>query len=126
VSLRTPLGKVLGLGSAKDGTEHFWAQRVSAMALLLLGIWFVVAVVISDNLAYADLVEFIAAPLNSILLSILSVVVAFHSYLGIQVIVEDYVHSSGIKIAALLLSRFTHILVAITAVYAILKIGISA
>jgi succinate dehydrogenase / fumarate reductase membrane anchor subunit len=126
VSLRTPLGKVLGLGSAKDGTEHFWAQRVSAMALLLLGIWFVVAVVINGNLAYADLVEFIAAPLNSILLSILSVVVAFHSYLGMQVVVEDYVHSSGIKIAALLLSRFTHVLVAITAVYAILKIGIGA
>lgn len=126
MSLRTPLGKVLGLGSAKDGTEHFWAQRVSAMALLLLGVWFVVAVVINDNLAYADLVEFIAAPLNSILLSILSVVVAFHSHLGIQVVVEDYVHSSGIKIAALLLSRFTHILVAITAVYAILKIGIGA
>ena len=126
MSLRTPLGKVLGLGSAKDGTEHFWAQRVSAMGLVLLGIWFIVAVVINDNLAYGSLVEFIAAPLNSILLSLLSVVVAFHSYLGIQVIVEDYVHSSGIKIAALLLSRFTHVLVAITAVYAILKIGISA
>ena len=126
MSLRTPLGRVLGLGTAKDGTEHFWAQRVSAVALLLLGLWFVVAVVVADNLAYENLLGFIATPLNSILLSILCVVVAFHSYLGIQVVVEDYVHSPGIKIATLLLSRFAHVLVAIAAVYAILKIGISA
>ncbi len=126
MSLRTPLSRVLGLGTAKDGTEHFWTQRVSAVALLFLGLWFIIAVVINNNLAYGNLIEFIAAPLNGILLSVLSVVVAFHSYLGIQVIVEDYVHSSGIKIAALLMLKFTHVLVAITAVYAILEIGFSA
>ena len=124
MSLRTPLGRVLGLGTAKNGTDHFWAQRVSAIVLLLLGIWFVFAVLVNKQLAHADLIAFIDAPLNGVLLSILSLVVVFHSYLGIQVVVEDYVHAPLIKIVSLLVSRFAHVFVAITTVYAILKIGI--
>lgn len=126
MSLRTPLGRVLGLGTAKNGTDHFWAQRVSAVALLLLGIWFVFALLVKDRIAHADLIAFIEAPLNGVLLSILSIVVAFHSYLGVQVVVEDYVHAPLLKIVSLLASRFAHVFVAITTVYAILKIGIGA
>lgn len=126
MNLQSPLGRVLGLGSAKNGTDHFWAQRVSAIALLLLGIWFLFAVVLAGKLGYADLIGFIAVPLNSILLALLVLVVTFHSHLGVQVVIEDYVHGPLVKVVTLLLSRFAHGFVAISALYAILKIGIGA
>lgn len=124
MSLRTPLGRALGLGTARAGTEHWWAQRVSAVALLLLGTWFVIALVMLDGLDYAAAVAFIGAPWNSVLLILLSVMLAYHSYLGVQVVVEDYVHAPGIKVVSLMLSRFAHIFVAVTAVYAVFKIGV--
>jgi succinate dehydrogenase / fumarate reductase membrane anchor subunit len=126
MSLRTPLGKVLGLGTARNGTDHFWAQRVTAVALLLLGIWFVFALLVNDQLAYADLIAFVEAPLNAVLLSILSMVIAFHSYIGVQVVIEDYVHAPLLKVVSLLVSRFAHVFVAVATVYAILNIGIGA
>ncbi len=126
MSLRTPLGRVLGLGTAREGTEHWWAQRVSAVALLLLGAWFVIAIVLLDTLDYVAAVAFVAAPWNGVLLTLLSVMLAYHSYLGVQVVVEDYVHAPGIKVVSLMLSKFTHILVAVAAVYAVLRVGIGA
>lgn len=123
MNLRTSLGRVLGLGAAKDGTGHWWAQRVSAVALLLLGLWFIFALLISNGLAYADVVAFIARPLNATLLCVFCLTLGYHSYLGVQVIIEDYVHASTVNVVALLLSRLAHVLVAITAVYAILMIG---
>ncbi len=126
MSLRTPLGRVLGLGTAREGTEHWWAQRVSAVALLLLGAWFVIAIVMLDSLDHAAAVAFVGAPWNSVLLTLLSVMLAYHSYLGVQVVVEDYVHAPGIKVVSLMLSKFAHILVAVAAVYAVLRVGIGA
>lgn len=124
MSLRSPLGRVLGLGSARDGTEHWWAQRVTAVALLLLGGWFAYALVRIDSLTYLDVIRFIGQPLNAILMSLLCVTLAYHSYLGVQVVIEDYVHTPGTKIVSLLFSRFAHVFVAIAAVYAILNIGV--
>ena len=124
MSLRTPLGRVLGLGTAREGTEHWWAQRVSAVALLLLGAWFVIAIVMLDGLDHAAAVAFVAAPWNGVLLMLLSVTLAYHSYLGVQVVVEDYVHAPGIKVVSLMLSRFAHVFVAVAAVYAIVRVGI--
>ena len=126
MSLRTPLGRVLGLGTAREGTEHWWAQRVSAVALLLLGAWFVIAIVMLDGLDHAAAVAFVAAPWNGVLLMLLSVTLAYHSYLGVQVVVEDYVHAPGIKVVSLMLSRFAHLFVAVAAVYAIVRVGIGA
>ena len=126
MSLRTPLGRVLGLGTAREGTEHWWAQRVSAVALLLLGAWFVIVIVMLDGLDHAAAVAFVAAPWNGVLLMLLSVTLAYHSYLGVQVVVEDYVHAPGIKVVSLMLSRFAHLFVAVAAVYAIVRVGIGA
>jgi len=126
MSLKTPLGRVLGLGSAKEGTDHWWGQRVSAVALIMLGSWFVYSLLRLDSLTYLDVIRFIGLPLNAVLLSLLSLTLAYHSYLGVQVVVEDYVHASGLKVASLLLSRFAHVFVAIASVYAILLIGIGA
>ena len=126
MSLKTPLGRVLGLGSAKEGTDHWWAQRVSAVALVLLGGWFVISLLRLESLTYLDVIRFVGVPLNAILLSLLSLTLAYHSYLGVQVVIEDYVHAPGAKVVSLLLSRFAHVLVAIAAVYAILVIGIGS
>ena len=126
MSLRTPLGQVLGLGTAKDGTSHWWGQRVSAVALLLLGLWFTGWLMVMPDFSHATVVAEIGRPVNSILLLLLAVTLAYHSYLGIQVVIEDYVHAAGLKLAALLLSRFAHILLAAVAVFAILKIGLNA
>ena len=126
MSLKTPLGRVLGLGSAKEGTDHWWAQRVSAVALILLGSWFVISLLRLDSLTYLDVIRFVGVPLNAVLLSLLSLTLAYHSYLGVQVVIEDYVHAPGAKVVSLLLSRFAHAFVAIAAVYAILVIGIGS
>jgi len=75
---------------------------------------------------HSDAVEFISQPLNSVLMLILSVVLAYHSYLGVQVVVEDYVHGHLLKVVSLILSRFAHVFLAVAAVYAILKLGIGA
>lgn len=126
MSLRSPLGRVLGLGTAKDGTSHWWGQRVSAIALLMLGLWFAIMLATAPGLSHADVVAQIGRPINAILLLLLSVTLAYHSYLGVQIVVEDYVHAPGLKIATLVLSRFAHVLLAAAAVFAILKIGLGA
>ena len=126
MSLKSPLGKVLGLGTAKDGTSHWWGQRVSAIALLLLGLWFAVAVATMSGYGYTEARAFIGQPLNSILLLLLSVTIAYHSNLGLQVVIEDYVHAPGLKVGSLILSRFAHVFLAVAAVFAILKIGLGA
>ncbi len=126
MSLRSPLGRVLGLGTAKDGTSHWWGQRVSAIALLFLGLWFAVSLATMPGFNYAEAVTFIGRPFNSILLLLLSLSLAYHSYLGLQVVIEDYVHAPGIKLIALVLSRFAHVLLAVAAVFSVLKIGLNA
>jgi len=126
MSLKTPLGRVLGLGSAKEGTDHWWGQRVSAVAMIILGSWFVYSLLGLESLTYLDVIRFIGVPLNGVLLSLLSITLAYHSYLGVQVVIEDYVHAPGTKVVSLLLSRFAHVFVAIAAVYGILVIGIGS
>ena len=124
MSLRTPLGRVLGLGSAKEGTDHWWAQRVTAVALVLLGGWFGYALVRLESFTYLDVIRFIGEPLNGVLLALLCLTLAYHSYLGVQVVIEDYVHEKGTKVVSLILSRFAHVFIAIASVYAILVIGV--
>ena len=126
MSLRAPLNQVLGLGTAKDGTGHIWRQRISGIALVLLGLWFVASVVSLPALQYDAVIDFISRPLNSVLMLLTCLAVAYHSNLGVQVVIEDYVHANGLKLAALILSRFAHVFVAALSVYAILLIGLGA
>ena len=126
MSLRAPLGRVLGLGTAKDGTDHWWGQRVSGVALVLLGLWFVASLVALPTLEHFAVIDFIGRPINTVLLALLSLTVAYHSYLGVQVVIEDYVHGHGLKIVSLVLSRFVHVFVAVLSIYAILRIGLGA
>ena len=126
MSLRTPLGQVLGLGSAKEGTGHFFGQRVSGMALLILGLWFAWPLATLPGFGHADALAFIGAPLNGVLLVLLVVTLAYHSSLGVQVVIEDYVHGHGFKLVSLIISRFAHSFLLVAAIYAIIKIGLGA
>ena len=118
-------GSVLD-ADVKDGTRHFVAQRVTAILLVFLGLWFAGSIIGLDVLVYGVVVAFVAEPLNVFLLTLLTVTLAYHSYLGVQVVIEDYVHANGIKVASLIASRLAHVLIAIALIYSIFKIGLDA
>ena len=126
MNLRSPLGKVLGSGSAKEGTDHWWAQRLTAVGLLLLGSWFVLSMASMDSFAWRSVVDWAGHGLNSVLLVLLVLTLAHHSSLGVQVIIEDYVHGPFVKVAALVTSKFAHIFLAMVAVFAVLRIAFQA
>jgi succinate dehydrogenase / fumarate reductase membrane anchor subunit len=124
--LTTPLNKVLGLGSAKSGVEHWWAQRLTAVALAPLGLWFAIAMLRFETLAYAEVVAWLRDPITAVLLLTSIIAVVYHSYLGVQVVVEDYIEGKGAKLAAILLSAFVHVFLLVAAVFAVLKIAFGA
>ena len=124
MSLRSPLSRVLGSGSAKEGTEHWWSQRVTAIALLVLGAWFMISLRGVDSYQQADLHAWVAYPVNAVMLLLLSVTLAWHSALGVQVVIEDYVHGPAIKIVSLLLSKFVHVFLGLAAVFAVLWVSL--
>ena len=93
MSLRSPIGRVLGLGAAKEGVSHWWSQRVTSVALVLLCLWFVASLLRVQMSDYDQVVTWIAQPLNTVLLLLLIATLVYHSLLGVQVVVEDYVYN---------------------------------
>lgn len=122
-SLRSPLGRVLGSGSARDGTGHWWSQRVSAVALTLLGLWFLWSLQVLPELGHAAIVGWLARPWNAVLMILLVLTITVHSDLGIRVVIEDYLHQPFAKTVALIAVRFAHALVAAVAVFAVLSVA---
>ena len=122
MSLETPLGKVLGLGSAGDGPAHWWSQRVSAVALALHTIWFVVSLAGVDLTSHAAVADWLAAPFNTALGVLLVAVTAYHSSLGVQVVIEDYV-GGGLRVVSMVLSQFLHVVLAGIGIVAILRVA---
>ena len=125
-SLRTPLAKVRGLGSAKEGTDHFWKQRITAIANIFLVSYLIVLLVQLAGADYATVKRALARPQNAIALLGLVLSGVMHMRLGMQTIIEDYVHSEGRKLAALMLNTFFSILIGITCVFAVLKLSFGA
>jgi len=123
-SLRTPLKNALGLGSARQGAHHFIVQRVTAVALVLLGGWFVWTVLSLMHLDYAGARALVAQPCNAVLLLAFVVAVFWHAQLGLQVVIEDYVHARGLQLALQLAVKFLCFLGAAASVLAILKIAL--
>ncbi len=123
MSLRSPLGRVLGLGSAKDGTGHWWAQRVSSVALVPLTLWFFYSLLVLPDLEYSTVKAWLALPISSFLAVLSVTVLTHHSYLGTTVVVEDYVHGAGLKVATLMGLRFLYVLFGGASIFAILRVA---
>jgi succinate dehydrogenase / fumarate reductase, membrane anchor subunit len=123
MNLRTPLSKVIGRGSAGEGVGHWWVQRVTAVALLPLTSWFFISLLGQPLQSYDAMRGWLGQPWVAVLTILLVVTLAWHSKLGVQVVVEDYVHGKGAKTTMLLLSTFVHIGAAVAGVFAILALA---
>jgi succinate dehydrogenase / fumarate reductase membrane anchor subunit len=121
--LRSPLGRAIGLGSAKEGVEHWWAQRVSAVALLVLGLWFVASLAALAGADRATVVAWLHGPLAAILTILTLAAVFYHSALGLQVVIEDYVQAEGVKLGAIVLVRLSCLALAVAGIFAVLRIA---
>jgi len=122
MSLRSPLSRVLGLGSAKDGTAHWWAHRVTAVALVPLTLWFVCSLLTLPDFEYETVRTWLSVPITGFLSVLLVAVMSYHSYLGTIVIIEDYVVSSGMKVLCLMTLRFLYVLAGGAAMFAIFRV----
>jgi succinate dehydrogenase / fumarate reductase membrane anchor subunit len=124
-SIRTPLGKVRGLGSAKHGAGHFIAQRVSAIALLFLVPWFLFSLISAVRGGYDGALAWIADPVNAVLILIGVGAALYHMRIGMQVVIEDYIARNGTKAVLLILNTFICVVLFAAAAYSVLKIAIS-
>ncbi len=120
---RTHLSRARGLGSAKEGVHHFWAQRVTAVALIPLVVWFAISLIMMSGADYAVVRAWIGSPVVMVLLVLTIVIGLHHGQLGMQVVVEDYVHNEGMKLALIVLMRFIAVFFGLAAIVAILRIG---
>ncbi|MCE4225398.1 succinate dehydrogenase, hydrophobic membrane anchor protein [Methylobacterium sp. C25] len=123
-SIRTPRARVKGLGASGHGAEHFWIQRLTGAANLLLMIAFVVIVAKMWGRPYPEAVALVAQPIVAIILLLTVVSATIHMRLGMQVIIEDYVHGTGLKFAALTANTFYAVAVAAACLYAIIRVGL--
>jgi succinate dehydrogenase / fumarate reductase membrane anchor subunit len=123
--LRSELGRVRGLGSAKEGVRHWWAQRVSAVALIPLSLWFAAHIVFLTDVDRATALQWLGSPLTLGLMSLFLIALTYHAALGLQVVVEDYIHAKVAKLVLLLLIQFAGFALAAAGIVAMLVIAFS-
>jgi len=126
MSLRSPLGRVLGQGAARQGVRHWWQQRLTSLALVPLTVWFVVSLLMLPSLGYGTLIAWMSQSWTALLLILLVLVAVWHSQLGLRVVVEDYVHEAGARTLTLVLIGFAHVLLAGAGTFAVLKVAFGA
>ena len=122
-SLQTPLHRVKGLGASHSGTGHFWRERITAAALVPLSLWFLYAVLGLAGTNVVTALRFLAMPWNTLLMAAFVVTALYHAALGLQVVIDDYVHTAGSKILLFLLVRFCVIAAGSTCLFALLRIA---
>lgn len=123
MKLRTPISLARGLGSAKEGVHHWWMQRMTAVALVPLALWFVASLLCVVHADYTAMTEWVGRPVNTVLLALFLFTAFYHAMLGLQVVIEDYVHGEGAKIVSLLVMKFLLVLLGALSVIAVLRIA---
>lgn len=123
MSFRTPLARARGLGSAKEGTGHWLMQRITAVALVPLCLWFVVSVLMLMHADYVSVVNWMHTPWVAVLLVLLVATVYWHACLGLQVVVEDYVHDEWLKLGVIVLIRFVSVILAVAGIFVVLRVA---
>ena len=124
VSMRTPLARVKGLGASGHGVEHWWLHRMTAVSNIPLIIAFVIVVAALAGSSYQDAIAIISHPLVAIILILAVISVTNHMRLGMQIVIEDYVHAKELKIAAIIANNFYAVIVGVACLYAILKVSL--
>lgn len=122
MSLRTPLARARGLGSAKSGTHHWIAQRLTAIALIPLSLWFVFSLVCMTDMNYQEAIDWIRSPMVAILLLFFIIALFHHAQLGVQVVIEDYIECKVMKITGLVVLKLISFFAGLAAATAVLKI----
>ena len=126
VSYRTPYSRVKGLGSARSGTEHFWTQRLTAVANIVLLIFLIYSIIRLAGEPLDFVRAYFASPLVAILASLFAISAAVHMRIGMQVVIEDYIHQESSKLILVILNTFFAVAVALTCVIAIIKLSLGA
>jgi succinate dehydrogenase / fumarate reductase membrane anchor subunit len=126
MSLRTPLGRVLGLGAAKEGVQHWWLQRLTSIALVPLTIWFLVSLLALPAFDQATVRLWLSQGWPALLLCLLVLVASWHSQLGVRVVIEDYVHGAGGRTLLLVLVTFLHVFIAAAGLFAVLRVALGS
>lgn len=124
MDLRTPLGRVRGLGSAKTGLHHWWAQRITAVALVPLSIWFVGVVIAMVNGEYESARAWVSGPVVAAIWVAFLAAMFHHAQLGMQVVIEDYVHDEAVKLGAIIAMKLVFVIVALISIIAVLRIAL--
>lgn len=123
MQFRTPVKQAKGLGSAHYGTAHWWAQRVTSVALVPLTLWFVIGIAATSGAGHAQAVAWIGSPVNAVLLILLLAVTFYHGALGVQVVLEDYVANHALQVAAIVLVKFAAAVLATAGIFAVFSIA---
>lgn len=124
MSLRTPLAEARGLGSAKEGVGHWWHQRLTAVALVPLTLWFGFSVALLGSADYYTVIDWVAHPVNAVLLILLLAVGFWHGALGVKEVIEDYVAGEGKKLFLLLAVQLAAVVLALAGIFAVLRIAL--
>ena len=122
--MRSPLGRVMGLGSAKEGVEHWWMQRLTSIALVPLALWFVASVIGMLGADHAAFVAWLSSPIAATLMVLTIGATFYHAQLGVQVVIEDYIHGEGAKLAAIVITKLAALALAVAGILAVLMVAI--
>jgi len=120
----SPLGRAVGLGSAKEGVEYWWLQRITAVALVPLSLWFVIAIIRLAGADFDSVRDWIGNPLPAILLVLLLIATFYHVSLGLQVVIEDYIHAELTKIGLVIIVRLACFALAVAGIFAVLSMAV--
>ena len=121
--MRSPLGQVYGLGSAREGAKEWWGMRLSSVALIPLSLWWAIEIIGHAGADYYEFRRWVASPVSAILLILTLAVTLYHTAHGVQEVIEDYVHHEGVKLASLVALRFACVALAVAGIFSVLAIA---